>query len=94
MRTFPNTWLRSKDEWKYFRDDRKFKKRCLFETEKDSNEKVHMATLDTISNQHLINPKLTLPYEDDVFRALGQKRNVINKRNGFEEYSPGTVLRV
>lgn len=92
MRTFPNTWIRSKDEWKYFRDERKFRKRCLFEIDQNNkNEKVHMASLDALSNQHLLCPKLKLPHEDDVYRVLGQKRNLIDKRNGFEEFSPGIV---
>lgn len=86
LRSYPNTWIRSKDEWKYFRDERKFRKRCLFNVNQE--EKIHLASLDTISNQHLL-PAIKFPYEDDIFRALGQKRNMIDKRNGFEEFAPG-----
>lgn len=92
LRSFPNNWIRTKDEWKYFRDDRKFRKRCLFPI--NANERIHLASLDTVSNQHLLSASLKLPQEDDVFRSLGQKRNLINKRNGFFEYSPGLTLKL
>lgn len=82
LRTYPhiNNYMRSSDEWQFFRNEKQFKKRCVFNF--NPNVQIHLASIDSISNQHLQDPKLSLPHEDDVFRKIGQKRNKIDKRNG------------
>ena len=82
-RTYPhiNSFMRSAEEWCFFRNDKQFKKRCLFNYDQN-NMQIHLASIDSISNQHLQDPALKLPREDDVFRKIGQKRNKIDKRNG------------
>lgn len=79
--------MRTKDEWKYFRDDKQFYKRCLFDSDVDKN--IHLRSLDTLSNRHLLDTNLKLPFEDDVFRKIGQKKLISNQRNSLEERSPG-----
>lgn len=83
LRVFPhiNNYVQSGNEWRYFRDDRQFKKRCNFNYDSD-NLNIHLASLDTISTQHLRDPVLKLPHEDEVFQKIGQKRNNIEQRNG------------
>lgn len=88
VRPFPNNWVSTKDEWTYFRDDRQFAKRTLFDAN-EVDQKIHLATLSSLTNQHLLDPEIKLPFEDDIFRAIGQKRVVKDKRNTLDEKSPG-----
>ena len=83
LRTYPhiNSFMCSTDEWRFFKKEKQSKKRCLFSYDQ-SNMQIHLASIDTISNQHLQEPVHKLPYDDDVFRKIGQKRNKIDKRNG------------
>ena len=48
----------------------------------NDNLNIHLASLDTISTQHLRDPVLKLPKEDEVYQKIGQKRNNIEQRNG------------
>lgn len=85
MRTFPhiNTNMQSREEWRYFRDEKAFRKRCLFNYDQN-NMRIHVASLDSLTNNHLREPKLQLPHEDEVYRKIGQKKSfkLIDKRNG------------
>ena len=82
-----NNWIRSSDEWNYFKKDRQFKMRTLFDS--GGNEQIHLRSIDSLSNQHMLDPNVQYPQEDDVFRSIGQKRSLIDKRNGIKEMSPG-----
>ena len=89
-KSFPNTWATTRDEWKYFRDNTQFRKRCLF----DLNEQVtgiHLRSIDSLSNQHLLGDTIKFPEEDYIYQVLGQKKLVdsATKRNFLPECSPG-----
>ena len=88
VKSYPNNWAKTKDEWKFFRNDAQFKKRCLFDYD-DQNQKVHLRSIDTLSNQHLLEPTLKFPEEDYIYQVLGKKKLVDNKRNDIPEKSPG-----
>jgi len=84
LRTYPhiNSSICSSNEWRLFKKDKQYRKRCLFNYDPE-NMNIHLASIDTISTQHLLEPVLRLPYEDDIYRKIGQKRNKIDKRNGI-----------
>ena len=96
LRPFPNTWIKSKDEWKYFRDERKFAKRCLFGVEKPEvsglppiEGAIHLRSIDNLGNWHLLGETIKFPHEDYIFQVLGSKKHVYNKRNNLEQRAPG-----
>lgn len=85
---YSDNWVTTKDEWIYFKDDKQFAKRTLFNAN-ETNQKIHLASLGSLTYQHLDNRDISFPNEDDVYRAIGQKRVVANKRNHINELSPG-----
>jgi hypothetical protein len=87
VRPFPNNWVRSYDEWHYFKHDKQFRMRCLFDANENAKQ-IHLRSIDSLTNQHLLDQNLTKK-EDDIFQALGAKRVHIDKRNELAEYSPG-----
>lgn len=88
VKPFPNNWLNTRDEWKYFRDERKFAKRCLFRYEPTSDDKVHLRSVDSLTNKHLLGD-IKFPHEDYIYQVLGSKRAVPDKRNSLAQRSPG-----
>ena len=87
IKSFPNNWVRSQDEWKYFRDATQFRKRCLFDVD-TQNKQIHLRSIDSLTNRHLLDD-FKFPEEDYVYQTIGQKRFVSNKRNEIDERSPG-----
>ena len=87
---FPNTWTTTKDEWKYFRDSTQFSKRCLFDYSAD-HSKIHLRSVDSLSNQHLLSENIRFPDEDYIYQVIGQKRliDAKSKRNFLPERTPG-----
>jgi hypothetical protein len=86
MRTLPyiNTDMGFQKKSCCFRNEKAFRKRCLFNYDKQ-NMHIHMASIDSLTNSHLRDSTLQLPHEDEVFRKIGQKKSVhiIDKRNGI-----------
>ncbi len=87
LKVFPNKWMKTKDEWKYFRNETQFRKRCLFTV--NGVPEVHLRTVDSLTNRHLLDSNIKYPEEDHVHQEMGIKRVVFNKRNEIEEKSPG-----
>jgi hypothetical protein len=87
---FPNTWATTKDEWLHFRDATQFRKRCLFDFD-EKNTQIHLRSIDSISNRHLLEENIKFPEEDYIYQVLGQKKLLDNssKRNYLPELSPG-----
>ncbi|CAF0893064.1 unnamed protein product [Brachionus calyciflorus] len=87
VRPFPEKWSQSKSG-EFPRINRHFAKRTLFNAN-DIDTNIHMATLSVLSTQHLMDPKIQYPQEDDFHRFVGRKRVVSNKRNDITERKPG-----
>ena len=87
---FPNTWASTTNELKYFRDATQFRKRCLFDYN-EKNDKIHLRSIDALSNQYLLDENIKFPQEDYIYQVLGQKRliDANSKRNFVPERSPG-----
>lgn len=87
VRPYPNNWVRTFDEWKFFKQEKQFRKRCVFDAN-DDNKQIHMRSLDSLTNRHLLDTNLK-PNEDYIFQVLGRKANPGDQRNGVPEFSPG-----
>ncbi len=88
LRPFPNTWVKTKDEWMHFKHESQFRKRCLFDLN-DEVKQVHLRTIDSLTNRHLMDPNIRFPQEDEVHQIMGIKKLVMNHRNHINEKSPG-----
>jgi hypothetical protein len=86
LRIFPNKSLLNEDKnsIKHFMRP----KRCLFRI-KGLDEKIHLRSLDFLSNQYLLEKNIQFPDEDDIYKVIGQKMKVQSKRNNIEERSSG-----
>ena len=95
MRSF----FKNKDEWVYFRNEKQFKKRCLFDVNGGGGDdddatgrshKVHLRTKDSLTYRYLLDSDLNLPHEDQVYQAIGAKRRVDDdeRRNHLTERAP------
>ena len=58
LKSFPNTWSETKDEWRYFKHETQFRKRCLFNL--NGADKVHLRTVDALTNRHLLDQNILL----------------------------------
>ena len=87
VKPFKNNWIRTYDEWQYFKQEKQFRKRCLFDAN-DELKQIHLRSLDSLTNRHLLDPKLQ-PHEDYIYQVLGRKSNPNDQRNGIPENSPG-----
>lgn len=85
LRPFPNNWLETQ---KMDVKVRNLSKRCLFNAT-ELNRNLHLASLSSLTNEHLLDRGIRWPFEDDVYRRIGQKRRIVDGRNGLEERSPG-----
>lgn len=87
VRPYPNNWVRTYDEWKFFKQEKQFRKRCLFDADEDAKQ-IHMRSLDSLTNRHLLDATLK-PNEDYIFQVLGRKGLPGDQRNGIPENAPG-----
>lgn len=87
IKPFPNNWIRTYDEWKYFKQEKQFRMRTLFNLD-EKFRNIHLRSIDSLTNRHLL-PKSLSPEEDTIYQTLGRKRILLDKRNGIPEISPG-----
>jgi hypothetical protein len=89
LRSFPEKW-KSYNEPNNVSDKGRphFSKRTLF-YDADSGQHIHMSTLDTLGTQHMLDPNIKFPEEDQVLNTIGRKMAVYEKRNNIGEISPG-----
>lgn len=87
LQPHPNNWIRTYDEWNFFKPDKQFQKRTLFDADENIKQ-IHLRSIDSLTNQHLLDPNLSKD-EDYVHEVMGKKRVDINQRNTIPEASPG-----
>ena len=87
LQPHPNNWIRTFDEWNFFKPDKQFKKRTLFDADENIKQ-IHLRSIDSLTNQHLLDPNLSKD-EDYVHEVMGKRRVEINQRNAIPEASPG-----
>jgi hypothetical protein len=83
-----NEIINNTNKTNQFTSSRNFSKRCLFDLS-EHERGVHIRTLSTLTNEYLLPKDIKFPQEDNIFRDIGAKRLVQNKRNMLTEYSPG-----
>lgn len=63
-------------------------KRSLFNVE-GTDTPIHIGSVDSLTNRHLLDPEIVFPHEDEVYRKIGAKAHVNDQRNSIGQRSSG-----